>query len=432
MRTNTDRHAHPTDRTARRRGAALAILLATQLMVILDGTIVNVALPRIRSALAFSDAGLAWVVNGFFVAFALVLLPAGRLGDLVGARRVFLAGLTVFTAATAACGVATGPGLLVAARVAQGVGGGLTSAVVLGMIAGLYAAPADRARAFALVAFVGSAGASIGVVAGGLLTELASWRWVFWVNVPIGLVVLVAAWVVLEDAPAKSSARSGLVPRSLVPRALLTRPAFLLPNAVLFTMTMAGFSFQFLTALYLQDTLGIDPLHTGLAYLPVTLAIALSSLWVSGRLAVRWGPERVLVGGLALFLGGMLMMAALPDHGSFAIHVAPGFVVMGLGFGLAMPQVTSLAMDAAPADASGAASGFVNTTQQAGGAIGLAVVAVVAAGHGRAAGFLVAAAALAVGAGIAGRLADAAARNRRPDPGPGQVERAGTPTLERC
>jgi len=126
------------------------------------------------------------------------------------------------------------------------------------------------------------------------------------------------------------------------------------------------------------------------------------------------------------------MMAALPDHGSFALHVAPGFVVMGLGFGLAMPQVTSLAMDAAPADASGAASGFVNTTQQAGGAIGLAVVAVVAAGHGRAAGFLVAAAALAVGAGIAGRLADAAARNRRPDPGPDQVERAGTPTLERC
>ena len=404
MRTN---HAD----SDRRRAWALVALLATQLMVILDGTIVNVALPTIRTDLGFTDTGLAWVVNGFFVAFALLLLPAGRLGDLVGTRKVFVAGLVLFTAATALCGLATSPTGLVAARVAQGVGGALTSAVVLGMIAGLYVDQAARGRAFALVAFVGSAGASIGVVAGGLLTELASWRWVFLVNVPLGVAVLVAAFAVLDETPDAPGLRRGLAEsRALVPRTLLTRPVFLLPNAVLFTMTVAGFSFQFLTALYLQDTLGLDALHTGLAYLPVTIAIAVASLGVSGRLAGRFGRERVLVAGLVLFVAGMLSMAALPDHGSYALHVAPGFVVMGIGFGLAMPQVTALAMDAAPQRDAGAASGFVNTTQQAGGAVGLAVVALVAANQGRAAGFLVAAGALTLGALVAACLSGAAAR----------------------
>jgi len=186
---------------------------------------------------------------------------------------------------------------------------------------------------------------------------------------------------------------------------LLRSRAFLLPNVVLFTMTTAGFSFQFLTALYLQDTLRLDALHTGLAYLPVTLAIAVTSLGLSGRLASRFGPARVLVVGLLLFVVGMLMMAALPDHGAYAVHVAPGFVVMGAGFGLAMPQVTALAMAAAPGDHAGAASGFVGTTQQVGGAVGLAVVALVAVHLGRAGGFLVAAAALAVGTAVAGYLA---------------------------
>jgi MFS family permease len=417
----------------RRRAWALAVLLATQLMVILDGTIVSVALPTIRTDLGFTDTGLAWVANGFFVAFAVLLLPAGRLGDLIGTRRVFVAGLALFTAATALCGLAAGPSGLVAARVAQGVGGALTSAVGLGMIAGLYADQAARARAFALVAFVGSAGASIGVVAGGLLTELASWRWVFLVNVPLGVAVLVAAFAVLDERPETPGLRRGLAEsRALVPRTLLTRPAFLLPNAVLFTMTVAGFSFQFLTALYLQDTLGLDALHTGLAYLPVTIAIAVASLGVSGRLAQRFGPGPVLVGGLVLFLAGMLLMATLPDHGSYVVHVAPGFAVMGVGFGLAMPQVTALAMDAAPRLDAGAASGFVNTTQQAGGAAGLAVVAVVAAGQGRAAGFLVAAGALAIGTLVAAYLTGAAAWRRRPVDGPRPSSRAGSPTLERC
>ena len=410
----TTAHAHET-----RRSLALAILLTTQLMVILDGTIVNVALPTIREDLGFTDSGLAWVVNGFFIPFAALLLPAGRLGDLVGSRRVFLTGLMVFTVATALCGFAVGPASLVVARVAQGAGAALTSAVVLGMIAHLYDDAAARTRAYALAAFVGSAGASIGVVAGGLLTDLTSWRWVFWVNVPIGVVVLLAASALLEPSTDTPGLRRGLAAGlTLVPRSLLTSAGFLLPNLVLFTMTVAGFSFQFLSALYLQDTLGLDALRTGLAYLPVTLAIAVASLGLSGRLAKRYGAQRVLVAGLLLFLAGMLLMARLPDHGSFAVHVAPGFVVMGLGFGLAMPQVTTIAMAAAPARDAGAASGFVNTTQQAGGALGLALVATVAAGQSRAAGFVVAAAALALGALVASYLMVA--------------ERVAPPTLERC
>jgi MFS family permease len=394
-----------------RPGPALAVLAATQLMVILDGTIVNVALPTIRGGLGFSGSGLAWVVNGFFVAFALVLLPAGRLGDLVGPRRVFLAGLVLFTAASAWCGLAWDPASLVVARFAQGLGGGLTSAVVLGMISTLYADPAARARAYALLACVGSAGASIGVVAGGLLTELASWRWVFLVNVPFGIAVLVAALRVVDDTRG-TGLRAGLAPGgSLLPRGVFADRRFAIVNAVLFTMTVAGFSFQFLTALYLQDVLGFAPVRTGLSYLTVTIAIAIASLGLSGRLAQRYGAERVLVAGLLLFVVGMLFMARLPDDGGYLLDVAPGFVVMGAGFGLAMPQAVSLAMAAVAPEHGGVASGFVNTTQQAGGAIGLAVVSVVAVSGGRAAGFLVAAGALAVGLALATSLT----RGRRPD-----------------
>ena len=215
--------APPTERTHRTPATswALLVLSATQLMVILDGTIVNVALPTIRTDLGFSDTGLSWVVNSFFVVFAVLLLPAGRLGDLVGRRRVFLAGLALFTVASAACGLATGPGWLLTARAVQGAGGALTSAVVLGMIAGLYDEEAARGRAFALLAFVGAAGASIGVVAGGVLTDLASWRWVFWVNVPLGAVVLVVGALVLARDSAPGLSAGLAASKALVPSALL-------------------------------------------------------------------------------------------------------------------------------------------------------------------------------------------------------------------
>lgn len=412
--------------SSRSRTWALTALTATQLMVILDGTIVNVALPTIRADLGFSGTGLAWVVNAFFVAFALLLLPSGRLADLVGARRVFLAGLAVFTAASALCGIAPGPELLVGARFLQGVGGALASAVVLGMIARLFDDDERRrTQAFGLLAFVGAAGASIGVVAGGLLVDLASWRWVFLVNLPIGLLTFLVALRHLD--PARGTRGSGASTSGLVPAALFRARRFLLANGVLLTMTMAGFSFQFLSALYLQDVLGLDPMETGLSYLPVTLAIAVSSLVLSGRLAERYGAARVLVGGLILFVGGLLLLARTPVDGSFWTDVAPAFAVMGTGFGLAMPQVTLLAMADAPTEHSGAASGFVTTTQQVGGVVGLAVVSVVADGAGLRAGLLVAAAVLAAGATLATTLL-------RTGPGGGLVadEQTAAPTLERC
>ncbi|GAA4731737.1 DHA2 family efflux MFS transporter permease subunit [Nocardioides endophyticus] len=412
--------------SSRSRTWALAALTATQLMVILDGTIVNVALPTIRADLGFSGTGLAWVVNAFFVAFALLLLPAGRLADLVGARRVFLGGLVGFTAASALCGLAPSAELLVGARFLQGVGGALASAVVLGMITRLFEDDERRrTQAFGLLAFVGAAGASIGVVAGGLLVDLASWRWVFLVNVPIGLLTAVVALRHLGPVHGDRTGRgSG---SGLVPAVLFRSRRFVVANGVLLTMTMAGFSFQFLSALYLQDVLGLDPMATGLSYLPVTLAIAVSSLVLSGRLAERYGAARALVGGLVLFVGGLLLLARTPADGTFWIDVAPAFLVMGAGFGLAMPQVTSVAMSDAPSEHSGAASGLVTTTQQVGGVIGLAVVSVVADGAGLGAGLLVAAVVLAGGTTLATTLL-------RTGPRAGRLpaEQPPAPTLERC
>lgn len=392
-------------RVTRNRALALAVLSTTQLMVILDGTVVTVALPTIRGELGFSDAGLSWVVNSFFIAFAVVLIPAGRLGDLVGTRTVFLAGLGLFTAASAWCGLAWDDSSLVAARAVQGIGGGLSSAVVLGMVAGLFPETAARMRAFAVLAFVGSIGGSAGMVAGGLITELTSWRWVFLVNVPIGLVTLAVG---LRAVPAvrgtglRTGLRAGL--RGLLPRALFDDRRFAVVNGVLLTITFAGFSFQFLSTLYLQDVLDYGPLATGLGFLTVSLVIAVVSLGYSSALAGRYGAERVLVVGMAVFAAGMLLLVRLPDDGSYLVDVAPAFVLMGIGFGLAMPQATTLAMSAVDPAYAGVASGVVSTVQQVGGALGTAAVAAFAVGADRAAGYVLATAALVVGALLATRL----------------------------
>lgn len=394
----------------RNRLLALAVLSTTQLMVILDGTVVTVALPTIREQVGFSDAGLSWVVNSFFIAFAVVLIPAGRLGDLVGSRTVFLAGLGLFTAASAWCGLAWDAPSLIAARAVQGIGGGLSTAVVLGMVAGLFPETAARTRAFAILAFVGSVGGSAGMVAGGLITEIASWRWVFLVNVPIGLVTLAVGLLAVpavQGTGLRAGLRVGL--RGLLPRALFDDRRFAVVNGVLFTITFAGFSFQFLSTLYLQDVLDYGPLATGLGFLTVSLVIAVASLGYSSALAARHGAERVLVAGMVVFAFGMLLLVRLPDDGSYLVDVAPAFVLMGVGFGLAMPQATTLAMSTVEPAYAGIASGVVSTVQQVGGALGTAAVATTfAVGAGRAAGYLLATAALAVGVTLALRLRRAA------------------------
>jgi EmrB/QacA subfamily drug resistance transporter len=415
----------PDTRTTPSRWAALAVLCAGSLMIILDGTIVSVALPAIQADLGFTPAGLAWTVNAYLVPLGGLLLLAGRLGDLYGRRRMLLAGLTLFVAASLLCGLAVGAGMLVAARFLQGVAAAMASAVVLGMIVDLFPEPAERARAIGAYAFVGAAGASIGTLLGGLLTDTVGWRWIFLVNVPIGVAavlltlrlvrpdgrpgrdgrpdvlggVLVTAGLMLTvftivdtSGPAVRAAlglfaaallaaflvRQQRAADPLVRLAIFRSRALSGGNAVQL-LTVAGMlGFQFTAALYLQQALGYAPAQTGFAMLPVPLVIAVVSLAVSGRLIARAGARPVLLAGQVLLVAGLLLLVR-PATGGYLVDVLPSMLVLGLGAGLVLPAVTTVIMsDATPEDA-GLASGLANTSQQVGGALGVAVLATLAA-----------------------------------------------------
>ncbi|MEU8016485.1 MFS transporter [Micromonospora parva] len=412
------------------RWPALLVLCAGSLMIILDGTVVAVALPAVQRDLGFTAAGLAWVVNAYLVAFGGLLLLAGRLGDLLGRRRVFLAGVALFTVASLACAVATGPALLVGARFGQGVGGALAMAVSLGMIVRLYPEPAERARAIAIFSFTGAAGASVGTVAGGVLTQAAGWRTIFLVNVPIGAVILIAALRRLPaergiglraglDVPGALLATAGLMaavlgivgtgehgwtsprtlgavslaalllggftlrqrvaPTPLVPPRVLRVRGLVAANAVQFLMVCAYFGFQFLLAVELQLVLGLDAAATGWAFLPTPVVIAVVSLGLAGRLIAQWGARRVLLVGLGLATVGFLLLARLPADGGYVADVLPAMLLFGVAGGLTLPAVTTLAMAGATDTDAGLASGLANTTQQVGGAVGLAALATLAA-----------------------------------------------------
>ncbi|MCM0675790.1 MFS transporter, partial [Micromonospora phytophila] len=417
-------------RTVEARWPALLVLCAGSLMIILDGTIVAVALPAIQRDLGFTATGLAWVVNAYLVAFGGLLLLAGRLGDLLGRRPVFLAGVALFTLTSLFCAVATGPEVLVVARFLQGVGGALTMAVSLGMIVRLFPEPAERARAIAVFSFTGAAGGSIGMLAGGLLTDFAGWPSIFLVNLPLGVAVLVAAvrliapdrgiglragldllgaalvtaglmvavlaivgtgehgWTSARTLGAAALAaallgafalRQRTTATPLLPPRVLRTPDLVAANVVQFLMIAAFFGFQFLLALELQLVLALDAAATGLAFLPTPVVIAVVSLGLAGRLVARFGARAVLLAGLTLAVVGFLLLARLPVDGGYLADVLPAMLVFGVAGGLALPAVTTLAMAGAdPADA-GLASGLVNTTQQVGGALGLAALATLAA-----------------------------------------------------
>ncbi|MEV1332546.1 MFS transporter [Micromonospora costi] len=419
-------------RTDRSRWVALLVLCAGSLMIILDGNIVAVALPTIQRDLGFTATGLAWVVNAYLVAFGGLLLLAGRLGDLLGRRPVFLAGVALFTVASLLCATATGPALLIGARFLQGVGGALTMAVSLGMIVRLYPEPAERARAIAIFSFTGAAGASLGTVAGGVLTDLAGWRSIFLINLPIGLVIVLAAVRRIDadrgvglraglDVPGAALATAGLMAAvlaivgtgehgwtsarttgsaavavallrafalrqraaatPLLPPRILRTPGLVAANAVQFLAVAAFFGFQFLLALDLQVVLGFDAAATGWAFLPTPVVIAAVSLGAAGRLIARYGVRTVLVTGLGLALVGFLLLARLPADGAYAADVLPALLVFGLAGGLILPAVTTAAMAGAGEADAGLASGLANTTQQIGGAFGLAALATLAAGR---------------------------------------------------
>jgi EmrB/QacA subfamily drug resistance transporter len=404
----------------------LIVLCAGMLMIILDETVVNVALESIQRDLRVSSAGLAWVVNAYLVAFGGLLLLAGRIGDLLGRRQVFLTGIAVFTAASAACGLATGPAMLVAARFVQGMGGALTSSVVLGMIVTTFPDPRERTRAIGAFSFAAAAGASVGLVLGGVIAEALSWHWVFFVNVPVGIsalviarrvlpptrglgigagadvagALLVTAAIMLVVVAIVGTAEHGwLAPRTLALAAtgIILFAAFLVRQSTartpimplrmfrsrslssangIYALVVGGlFGFQFMTALYLQKVLGYSPGRVGLAIAPVAVAIGVVSLLVSPRLATRLGSNRLLLPGLALVVGGIAWLSRLPADARYVSDLLPSFVAMGIGFGLAQPALTGMAMaDATERDA-GLASGLFNTTQQVSGALGLAVAA---------------------------------------------------------
>ncbi|MEJ2853208.1 MULTISPECIES: MFS transporter [unclassified Saccharothrix] len=411
------------------RWAALAVLSAAMLMTVLDGSIVTVAMPAMQHDLGFSPAGLSWTVNAYLIAFGGLLLLAGRLGDLVGRRTVFLAGNALFTAASLLAGLATSPGLLIAARFLQGAGSALASAVVLGILVTLFTDPAERAKAIGVFSFTGAAGASIGQVLGGVLTDALSWNWIFFINLPIGaatvffalrtlpadrgtglsagadvlgaglvtsgLMLGIYTVVKVEEHGWLAAHTLGLGAVSLVLLALFvlrqrTARTPLMPLRILRSRDVVGanvvqvltlsamFAFQIIVALYMQKVLAYGALATGLAMLPAAIAIGGVSLFVSARLNTRFGERAVLTVGLLLLLGAMLKLTTVPVAASYVTDLLPVMLLIA-GGGLVLPALASLGMSDAKPDDAGLVSGLFNTTQQVGMALGVAVLSTLAA-----------------------------------------------------
>jgi EmrB/QacA subfamily drug resistance transporter len=416
----------PQDRS---RWLALYVLCAGVLMIVIDATIVNVALPSIQEDLAFSQSNLAWVVNAYLIPFGGLLLLAGRLGDLIGQRRIFLIGLAVFTSASVLCALAQSQEMLIGARFVQGAGGALTSAVVLGMIVTMFPEPREQARAIGVYGFVAAAGGSIGLLAGGVLTEAISWHWIFFINVPVGLATALLAKRLVKapagiglkegaDLPGAVVLTTGLmlgvytilqvgeqgwgstqtlalggfslalvaafvvrqarIPNPLMPLRLFRSRNVVGANVVMALLVAGMFGMFFLGALYLQTILGYDPLEVGLAFVPSTIVMGTISLRYTERLNMRFGARATLLPGMVSIAAGLLLFARTPVDGNYLTDVVPAVVLIGLGAGLSFPSLMSLAMSGATQRDSGLASGLVNATVQVGGAVGLAVLATLA------------------------------------------------------
>jgi EmrB/QacA subfamily drug resistance transporter len=413
----------------RSRWLALLVLCLGDLMIVLDGTIVNVALPSIRDDLGFSPESLAWVVNAYLLTFGGFLLLGGRLGDLFGPRRLFLIGISLFTLASLACGLSTSQEMLVASRAVQGLGGAVVSAVALSLIMTLFTEPAERAKAMGIFGFVLSGGGTIGVLLGGVLTDALNWHWIFLVNIPVGIGVFALTLAVLpgirghatgrvdiagavtvtgslmlavyaivngNDAGWTSFQTLGLltsavalfalflvielrVASPLMPLGLFRIRNVSTANVVGVLMAAGMFAYFFLSALYLQGILGYSPMEVGLAYLPSTVLWGASSLLLSDRLVMRFGVKLPLIAGLGLMTVGLILFARTPVDGNFLIDVLPATLAVGLGAGIGFNPLLLAAMSGVAPTESGLASGIVNTAFMMGGALGLAVLASVAA-----------------------------------------------------
>jgi EmrB/QacA subfamily drug resistance transporter len=411
------------------RWLALIVLCLGSLMIVLDATIVNVALPSIRADLGFTEASLAWVVNAYLLTFGGFLLLGGRLGDIFGHRLMFLAGISLFTLASLLCGIANSQELLVVSRAVQGLGGAVVSAVSLSLVMTLFTETAERAKAMGVFGFVASGGGTLGVLLGGVLTDVLSWHWIFLVNIPIGIAVfllslrllpagsglgtgkvdvagavtvtgalMIAVYAIVNgnDVGWTTARTLGLLAASavllvlflaiesrvespLVPLRLFKLRNLATANVIGVLWSAAMFAWFFLSALYLQLVLGYSPLQVGLTFLPTTLIMGAFSLGLSAKLVMRYGIRAPLGAGMLLATCGLLLFARAPVDGNVFVDVLPGMILLGLGAGIAFNPLLLAAMGDVDQSEAGLASGVVNTAFMMGGALGLAVLASVAA-----------------------------------------------------
>jgi EmrB/QacA subfamily drug resistance transporter len=463
----------------RTRWLALYVLCLGDLMIVLDATIVNVALPSIRADLGFTEESLAWVLNAYLLTFGGFLLLGGRLGDLFGHRRIFLGGIALFTVASLVCGLSTSKNMLIGARAVQGLGGAVVSAVALSLLLLLFQEPRERTKAMGFFGFVMAGGGSIGVLLGGVLTDTLSWHWIFLVNIPVGIAVFALCLPLLPGDDRRERARGPIdvagavtvtgalilavyaivngngngwlsaetlgllaaavilfgvfltieshVAAPLVPLRLFRNRNLSVANGVGVLWSAGMFAWFFFSAQYLGLVLGYDPLHVGLAFLPANVIMGAFSLGLSARIVMRFGTRLPIGVGMALVSLGLLLFARAPVDGSFWLDVLPSMLVLGIGVGMAMNPVLIAAMSDVEPSESGLASGIVNTGFMMGGALGLAVLASLAAWRTGSVGSVTEAAALnsgyrlafvvgAVFAGLASVLAVVLLRDRSLQP----------------
>jgi EmrB/QacA subfamily drug resistance transporter len=418
--------------TDRRRWLALVVVCLAQLMIVLDTTIVNVALPSIQRDLHFTQGNLTWVVNAFLVSFGSFLLLAGRLGDLLGRKRVFLAGVTLFTIASLLCGAADSSTMLIAARFLQGIGAALQASVILAIIVIEFPTPTERARAMSAYVFTAVAGGSLGLLAGGALTQLLNWHWIFFVNLPIGLIALgagralipndsglgikqgvdwlgsllvtlaigIAVYAIVEatsDGWGSSKTVGGLaiavvllaafftlesrIENPIMPLRILKLRGLVVSCITRGFLVTGMYGTWFIGSLYLEHVLHYDAIQTGLAFMPWTLTVAALSMGITRRLVARLGAMRVMVGGLALVAVGLYVMHGISLHTNYFPRLLIGFFLMGLGVGNAFMPMLQIAMEDVPHTDAGLGSGIVNVSQQVAGALGLAILSTFATNH---------------------------------------------------
>ena len=432
---NTLSTALRTPTTDRRRWMALVVVCLAQLMIVLDTTIVNVALPSIQRDLHFTQGNLTWVVNAFLVTFGSLLLLAGRLGDLLGRKRVFLAGVVLFTVASALCGLAPSQGFLIGARFLQGVGGARQASVILAIIVTEFTEPADRAKAMSAYVFVAVAGGSLGLLAGGALTQALSWHWIFFVNLPIGIATLLlgralvpedsgiglghgvdwlgsvlvtfslmtAVYAIVQATShgwgspqvlgfgavaavlmAAFIAVEARIDNPIMPLRILRLRSLIGSSAVRAFLVTGMYSTFFLGTLYLEHVRHLSALQTGLAFLPWTVTVGVLSLGITSRLVARFGPMRVLIPGMATAIVGLGLLHSAGPNTSFFPTVFVAYFAMGLGIGNAFMPLLTIAMADVPAADAGLGSGITNVSQQLAGALGLAVLGTIATTHSKA------------------------------------------------